>query len=139
VKRGEPGALALLGFGGAAAVAVEDVRFDPPRVAIGERVRVSFALRSRSRQSQRLLVDLAVHFVKASGRASRKVFKLERVELPARGRVRLEAGVSLAVHTTRRPHPGVHRVDVLVNGRALEAGSFVVLPARRALRGERRR
>jgi 3-methyladenine DNA glycosylase AlkC len=126
VKRGEAGALALLGYGGAVAVAVEDVRFEPRQVAIGGRVTISFALRSRSTRAQALLVDLAVHFAKAGGRTGRKVFKLDRVTLPARGSVRLETRVSLAVHTTRKPYPGRHRVEVLVNGRALPIGSFEV-------------
>jgi hypothetical protein len=34
--------------------------------------------------------------------------------------------VSLAVHTTRVPRPGVHPVDVVVNGIAHRIGSFQV-------------
>jgi 3-methyladenine DNA glycosylase AlkC len=130
IKRGEPGALRILGFGGKPSVAVEDVRFEPKRVAIGGRVAVSFALRSKAAKRQELLIDLAVHFVKANGNGSPKVFKLKRVVLPPRGRVELAMNVSLAVHTTRRPHPGHHRVDVLVNGHAIHAGSFDVFAAR---------
>ncbi|HEX6272528.1 MAG TPA: DNA alkylation repair protein [Polyangiaceae bacterium] len=128
VKRGDAGALRLLGFGGKPAVALEAIRFEPKRVAIGGRVTVSFELRSRSRESQALLVDLAVHFVKANGGSAPKVFKLKRITLPARGRCRLDANVSLAVHTTRVPRPGAHAVDVLVNGRTLHAGTFLVGP-----------
>ena len=130
VKRGETGALQLLGYGKPAAVALEDVVFDPRRVAIGGRVTVRFALRSRARQEQDVLVDLAVHFVKARGAAA-KVFKVARVRLAPRARAELEATISLAVHTTRKPRPGVHAVDVIVNGHALRAGSFVVVPSRR--------
>lgn len=131
VKRAEPGALRLLGFGKRPSVAIEDVRFEPKRVAIGGQVSVSFTVRSTARTSQALLVDLAVHFVKARGSGSPKVFKLKRIELPARGSVELQTRVSLAVHTTRVPRPGAHAVDVLVNGHALRAGSFDVLPERR--------
>jgi 3-methyladenine DNA glycosylase AlkC len=127
VKRGEPAALELLGFGGKAAVRLEDVRFEPKRVAIGKRVAMSFALTSTSREPQELLVDVAVHFVKASGRGSPKVFKLKRVTLPPRGRLQFQTSFSLAVHTTRKPRPGRHAVDVLVNGKALRAGSFDVV------------
>ena len=126
VKRGDKEALALLGYGSGAAVAVEDVRFAPARVAIGGRVTLTFALRSRARRAQDLLVDLVVHFVKASGKASPKVFKLDRITLPPGARAAFRSSVSLAVHTTRKPHPGTHRVDVLVNGRAFPAGSFGV-------------
>jgi 3-methyladenine DNA glycosylase AlkC len=130
IKRGEAGALAVLGFGGKPAVVVEDVLFRPKRVPIGGRVAVSFTLRSTARATQSLLVDLRVHFVKANGNGSPKVFKLRRIELPARGRVELSTGVSLAVHTTRKPYPGRHVVDVLVNGEAIHAGTFDVVRAR---------
>jgi len=126
VKRGEPEALRLLGYGQEASVVLEDVRFQPARVRIGGRVSVGFALRSRSRRSQELLVDLSVRFVKANGRASPKVFKLRRLVIPPGGRAEFRTSVSLAVHTTRRPRPGVHAVDVVVNGRAIPAGSFRV-------------
>jgi hypothetical protein len=128
VKRGETGALRLLGYGGKPSVRIERVRFDPPSVPVGGRVAMSFGIHSRSRQPQALLVDVAVHFVKASGGARPKVFKLQRVALAPRGRIDLQTSFSLAVHTTRVPRPGTHAVDVLVNGRPLRAGSFEVLP-----------
>lgn len=127
VKRGHPEALRLLGYGGEPAVAVEDVRIAPRRLRIGGRVSIGFALRSRSRHAQDLLVDLAVHFVKANGRPSAKVFKVKRIALPARGRAELATSVSLAVHTTRKPQPGRHAVDVIVNGRSTPVGSFRVI------------
>jgi 3-methyladenine DNA glycosylase AlkC len=125
VKRGHPGALKLLGYGSKPAVSVERVRFAPPRVRIGGRVTVQFTLKSRSSRAQELLVDAAVHFVKARGTAA-KVFKVARLTLAGRGTASLRTSVSLAVHTTRKPRPGRHAVDVLVNGQALRAGSFLV-------------
>lgn len=130
VKRGDAEALRLLGYGRRASFSLDRVRFDPPRVAIGGRVSMIFALRSKSRVSQRLLVDVAVHFVKARGDAAAKVFKIGRVVLPPRGRVELRTAFSLAVHTTRVPRPGTHVVDVIVNGKATRAGSFDVTAAR---------
>jgi 3-methyladenine DNA glycosylase AlkC len=127
VKRGEAGALKLLGFGKQAAVSVEAVEFLPRRVAIGDRVQLSFVLCSQSRVRQDVLVDLAVHFVKAGGRTAPKVFKLKRLQLPPGGRVALQSRISLAVHTTRVPRPGRHAVDVLVNGQARRVGSFDVI------------
>jgi 3-methyladenine DNA glycosylase AlkC len=136
VKRGQPDALQLLGYGTVASVSIENVRFDPARVAIGRRVSIRFALRSRSKATQSVLVDLAIHFAKASGRTTRKVFKLKRIVLPPRGRVELQARVSMAVHTTRKPYPGRHVVEIIVNGRAQLAGSFEVIRPRRAIGSE---
>jgi hypothetical protein len=126
VKRGSNDALRLLGYGEKASVAIEDVRFAPRRVAIGGRVSIAFVVRSRSRLPQSLLVDVAVHFVKATGKTSRKVFKLKRVTLPPRAREAFRATVSLKVHTTRKPQPGVHDVDVIINGMTHRIGSFRV-------------
>ena len=86
---------------------------DPPRVPIGGRASISFDLRSKARARQDLLVDVVVHFVKAHGKTSPKVFKLKRVPLEALGRVALKTQVSLAVHTTRVPRAGTHAVDVV--------------------------
>ncbi|MEZ4301319.1 MAG: DNA alkylation repair protein [Polyangiaceae bacterium] len=129
VKRGEAGALGILGFGGKASVSVEDIEFEPATVAIGGHVEVSFTLRSKARRAQDLLVDLAVHFVKANGKGSPKVFKIKRVALPPGGEAKLRAKISLAVHSTRKPRPGRHAVDVLVNGQSIPAGAFEVVEA----------
>jgi 3-methyladenine DNA glycosylase AlkC len=127
VKRGSPDALRLLGYGRKAPVTLEDVDIAPRRVAIGGRVTIAFALRNRSRAAEDLLVDLAVHFVKANGTSAAKVFKVKRVVVPSRGRVDFSTSVSLAVHTTRKPNPGRHAVDVIVNGKSMAAGSFQVV------------
>jgi len=127
VKRGDRDALRLLGYGKRASVSLERVTFNPRQVRIGARVVMSFTLRSTSRTSQDLLVDVAVHFVKARGLTSAKVFKVTRLLLPPRETVDLKTAFSLAVHTTRVPRPGIHAVDVMVNGQAMRAGSFRVI------------
>ena len=127
VKRGDFDALRLLGYGEKSYVSVEDVRFEPSRVKIGGRVSMTFVLRSEARKSQNLLIDLAVRFVKANGRAVPKVFKLKKANLPPGGQLELRKTVSMAAHSTRTPYPGTHVVDVVVNGRARPIGSFQVV------------
>ncbi|MBL8952763.1 MAG: DNA alkylation repair protein [Myxococcaceae bacterium] len=126
VKRGEREALTLLGYGQKPQVELGRVRFEPPKPKIGEKVRVHFALKSRAAKAQELLVDVAVHFVKASGKTAPKVFKLDRVTLSPKAEVELDVLVSLQVLTTRKPNPGRHPVDVLINGVKHTAGAFHV-------------
>jgi 3-methyladenine DNA glycosylase AlkC len=126
VKRGDAKALRLLGYGTKPAVTIEGVRILPARVAIGGSVAIRFVVSSTSRSTQELLVDLGVHFVKAGGKSTRKVFKVKRVVLRAGENVALAKSISLAVHTTRKPRPGRHRVDVIVNGNATRVGHFTV-------------
>lgn len=130
VKAGSPRALALLGFGGKAQIEVRDVRFSPSRVAIGGVTRVEFTLASKSRRRQSLALDLVVHFVKAAGTTSPKVFKVARTELAAGEARAWSKTISLAQHTTRTPRPGRHAVELVVNGTRRELGAFAVARAR---------
>jgi 3-methyladenine DNA glycosylase AlkC len=126
VKRAEPAALELLGFGAAAAVSVREVEISPAIARIGERVTVSVELENASSATQRLLADLRVGFVKANGKLGPKVFKLKELELDAGKSVRLAKKISLAQHTTRKHYPGRHRVELVLNGRARDLGTFEV-------------
>jgi hypothetical protein len=91
---------------------------------------MSFVVRNRASKPQELLIDTAVHFVKARG-TGRKVFKLKRLRLGAGEAAELGTSFSLAVHTTRVPRPGRHAVEVIVNGTVHDAGAFTVTGAPR--------
>jgi 3-methyladenine DNA glycosylase AlkC len=127
VKRGDPEALALLGYGADPVVTVRDVQVAPAAVPIGDSVTLAVELANDRAETQRLLVDLRVHFVKANGKTSPKVFKLKELELEPGASARLGKTISLAQHSTRTHYPGRHRVELLVNGRASEAGAFEVV------------
>lgn len=128
VKGSHPGALDVMGYASAPLLTVADVEFTPPVVALGGKLRFSFDLASDSDKDQRLLVDFAVHFVKADGSRRPKVFKLRELVLAAGGKTRLEGSVSFVEMTTRKHRPGLHRIDVLANGVAHPLGEFEVVP-----------
>jgi 3-methyladenine DNA glycosylase AlkC len=127
VKRGEAGALAALGFGGAADVAIGQPSITPQSAVIGGTLAVAFDVTNTTAQPQRVLVDFAVHYVKANGQARAKVFKLKTLDLAAHETQRVGKQVSLAEMTTRKHYPGVHRVEAIINGRAQPLGSFELL------------
>jgi 3-methyladenine DNA glycosylase AlkC len=127
VKRGEPEALQILGFVPAPGVQVRDIHIAPTVASIGESVTFTVWLANEGSTTKRLLVELRVHFVKANGRPSAKVFALKELELQARGSARLTKTISLAQHTTRTHYPGQHRVEVVVNGRTSGVGAFDVV------------
>lgn len=128
IRRGEPAALSLLEYGERPAVDVVFAQFAPARVAVGGSVTITFELLSTSHKTQKLLVDLAVHFVKASGQTRPKVFKMKRVTLAPGARVGLEGTVSFAPMTTRRPFPGTHRFCAIVNGVSYHLASLELGP-----------
>lgn len=126
VKQGYPGALAVLGFAASPKAQVLNALFTPSALTIGETLRFAFDLTSTSARKQALLVDYAIHYVKANGRTARKVFKLTAVILPPRGSVTLRATTSFREMTTRKHYPGVHAIDALLNGVAFPLGSVTL-------------
>jgi 3-methyladenine DNA glycosylase AlkC len=132
VKRGEPAALEILGFVPAMGVRVRDIRIVPAVASIGERVLFTVELANETSSTKQLLLELRIHFIKANGRSSPKVFALKELELQPREHARLEKTISLAQHTTRTHYPGEHRVEVLVNGQAFGAGVFDVVAGGRS-------
>src|SRR5215211_4802104 len=77
VKRGEPEALEILGFLPATGVQVHDVHIAPAAASIGDSITFTVELSNEGSATQRLLIELRVHFVKANAQPSPKVFALK--------------------------------------------------------------
>ena len=127
VKRGEPGALAALGFGTSAEVVIGQHSISPQRAKVGGKLEVAFDVTNNTAQPQRVLVDFAVHYVKANGQSRAKVFKLKTLDLAAHETQRVGKQISLTEMTTRKHYPGNHQVDAILNGRAQALGSFELI------------
>lgn len=124
IKKGDPAALRVLGFGKAARVEVLNPAITPAKVHIGQSVRIGFDLHNPTNRRQEVLVDFQVHFVKSGGSTSAKVFKLKSLELAPGQTLPLRKKLSLVEMTTRKHYPGTHVVEVLVNGKPLPLGTF---------------
>jgi 3-methyladenine DNA glycosylase AlkC len=126
IKKGHPGALGLLGFGSKAEVSISPARLVPQDIMLGGKLRFAFEITSTGKAVQELLVDYAVHFVKANGETRPKVFKLKKIVLDPSARIELASSVSFETLTTRKPYPGRHRIDILINGAAHPLAEFEV-------------
>ena len=127
IKRGNPGALDVLGFGAPATVSARGVRISPSAPQIGDSVRIELDLANEGGAPGHVLVDLRVHFVKANGSRSPKVFKLTTADLAPGESIALRKTIALHQQTTRTHYPGTHSVELLVNGDARPLGSFDLL------------
>ncbi len=123
IKRGDRRVLEAWGLGRPfAGEAV--LKVSPRRIALGEAVTLALTLRSRAKRAQTLVIDYAVHHVKANGGTSPKVFKGWSVTL-APGETRaLEKRHAVKPITTRTYHAGRHVVDVRINGKVCAEGYF---------------
>jgi hypothetical protein len=118
IKAGDSRALALLGYSGTDVVAAAEL---PSHVTIGGSLPLTLTLTGRGR----VLVDIRVHFVKANGSTSAKVFR--GAEVVVDGVASIRRTISFAQHTTRKHYPGMHRVQALINGEPVELGVLEVV------------
>lgn len=130
LKAGHPGALALLGTAEAADVEIGAVQFLPPRPAIGERLTIQLTLHNSTTRPQPLRTDLRLHFVKAGGATAPKVFRLRTLTLAAGARATLAKTIALGELSTRRHYPGVHAVELVLNGTSRSLGLFELVARR---------
>ena len=123
IKAGDAAVLQAWGLGrplrGVAALSIT-----PAAITLGQTVTVALTLRSTAALPQQLVIDYAVHHVKAKGSTSAKVFKGWKVMLPARGELTLAKRHAVRPITTRRYFGGSHRVTVQINGREVAEAAF---------------
>ena len=101
----------------------------PTELSLGGSLALTLSLQSSARQDQTLVIDYAVHHVKAHGGSSAKVFKGWQLTLPAGGQRLLRKTHAVRPISTRRYHPGWHRVELLINGQVVaEQGFALSLP-----------
>ncbi|MEE8600732.1 DNA alkylation repair protein [Euzebya tangerina] len=124
IKQGDADALAVLGFHAASPIAIATAEVAPSELVIGEAVDIRVTLHNPSDQPGAGLLDLRLHFVKADGRTSPKVFKGAEVELDPGEERTVRKRVRLNQQSTRTHYPGTHQIDALLNGVATEIGAF---------------
>jgi 3-methyladenine DNA glycosylase AlkC len=124
IKQGNLRALAIIGAGGKPEVELVEVKVEPPVIGLGEKITLSFAIRSTVPDSQRLVIDYAIDYVKANGSTSAKVFKLKALTLAGHGSAVISRGQQIKELTTRRHYAGRHAVHVMVNGERLGSALF---------------
>jgi len=127
VKRGDPKALALLGFH-PVTVTVDGPVLDRTAVPFGGSISFQVTIANDGDRPARLAVDYAVHHRKANGSETAKVFKLTTRTLAPGEHLTLAKVHSLRAITTRRYYPGPHGVDIRVNGIASTRADFELLP-----------
>ena len=112
-----------LGYSGSATL-----RVSPARVVVGESVDLELQLQASMAASaaQALVIDYAVHHVKADGSLSPKVFKGWQLTLAPGEAVTLRKRHSMKPVTTRRYHAGRHGLTVQVNGQTVAEGHFTL-------------
>ena len=124
VKQGHPTALAILGYDAGASIRVSAFDVQPAAITLGESLRLSLTLVNDSDTLHDVVVDFRIHFMKANGKTSPKVFKWTALRLEAGDTASLQKNFPLRPITTRVYYPGPHGVDVQINGQIAASAAF---------------
>lgn len=123
VKKGDPEALAAVGFAATDAVELVSVDF-PARVTVGDKAPLRARVVNASDQALDILVDYRIHYRKKNGALRPTAFRLGRFTLGPGDERDLVKNHSFAVTGTRTYYPGTQAVSVVVNGAESEPIPF---------------
>lgn len=125
LKQGHPEALSLYEL---AAPQLEDIRLEIIRntVPMGGDLGFELHLRSTSSLPQRIRLDIVLHYQKANGRLTPKVFRWKDLHLAAGESHTATRRQSFRPITTRVYHPGQHRLEIKANGQIIANADFVL-------------
>lgn len=126
VKSGHPGAMEVLGYSSNPR-ATAQLTMDTAVAQVGDVLPFEVTLHSGADEVEPLIVDYAVHLVRANGSRTPKVFKLKTFKLAAGSVVVLKKRHSFKPVTTRRYYPGEHRLEVMLNGSVVAESEFTLV------------
>ena len=123
IKQGHIKTLKILGFD---LPEIRRVNMDimTPIVVFGDALQFSLSIDSACDHAQALMIDYIVHHQKANGSTSPKVFKWRNITLPAKKTLISTKTHTIKKITTRVYYPGLHRVEVMVNGKSVAIADF---------------
>ncbi len=126
LKKGNGRALALFGYQkGVPGIEVAKLACSPS-VQIGGVFTFSFIIKNDGKKAQKIRLEYVIHYLTPSGNISRKVFKIKEMEMKTGQQDSIEKRQGFANLTTRKHHPGTHRLEILVNGEVKKEIQFEV-------------
>ncbi len=126
VKAGHPDVFGLLGYTGEPKLDFHSLEVSPKAISLGESIEFMFQLQSTNSNPQTIVIDYAVHHMKANGKTSPKVFKLKTLKLAPGETVTLTKRHAIKAITTRAYYPGEHAIEILINGTTFGRADFTL-------------
>lgn len=123
LKGGDQRALKLFGTGSVKNVQANELSVIKKNNAIGSKVHFEFIVQNK--KSQTLRIEYAIHYLKKNNSYSKKVFKISEKEMN-KGDHHIKRGHSLRQMTTRKHLPGLHKIDIIINGQVMNTIQFMV-------------
>ena len=116
VKRGYPDVFGLLGYTESPKLSLQNLQLERQHIVLGETLNIAAVIKSTASEQQRVVIDYAVHQMKANGKRVGKVFKLKQLTIAPGESVELKKSHPFKKITTRTYYSGQHAIELLING-----------------------
>lgn len=127
LKRGNPEIMELFGLGAVESISIENFQVLTPEVKVGNSLEFSFNLLNNNKKKTKIRLEYGVYYQKANGTLVKKVHKISEKEYAENSTKQITRKHSFKVVTTRKFHPGLHRVAVIINGKEFEKHNFELM------------
>ena len=115
LKQGNTRAMLLFDFANPELMDVNSLTLSENKANIGDDIFIRFDLNVKTTALQKVRLEYIMHYVKANGKTSPKVFQIKEAELSP-GIHTIKKKHSFANMSTRKHYPGVHVFEIVVNG-----------------------
>jgi 3-methyladenine DNA glycosylase AlkC len=126
LKKGNIEALALHGYDHKTRAAIDHLSIEKKKIKVGEVLNFSFQFVSKEKKISRFRLEYVIDYITASGKISRKVFKISENEFKPGLPIQISRKQSFKNLTTRKHFKGKHSISILVNGNRLASSQFLV-------------
>ena len=122
LKAGHQEALELFGLKKPKHIKIKNVSINQ-KASIGKHLEFTFDLDAGKKQLGQLRIEYAVHFMRANGKTSKKVFKISESNFHDSKKT-VNRRHSFKLISTRRYYPGKHGLSIILNGQDMHYGEF---------------
>lgn len=123
VKQGHPKTLHLLGFSSKPNIKVSGIKTKNNKVKIGEAFEFEFVIEAF--KNEKLMVDYIMYFQNKAGEMkNKKVYKIKQFHISKGESQSVIKNHPLRRMTTRTLYPGLHKIEIQVNGNIMASAEF---------------
>jgi len=126
LKQGNSEVMELFGYGSIENIKIENLNITTPKVKIGQNLEFEFRLLNSNNQNTKIRLEYAVYYQKANERLSKKVYKISEKEYIGNSITQIDRKQSFRVISTRKYYTGNHDIVVIINGKEIAKGKFLL-------------
>ena len=124
IKQGYPRVFSLFGFTADPKLELGEIALSAEKIKIGDELEFYFMVNNLEEKEVKLAVDFKVYYIKKTGKSLPKVFKLKELVIPKGTSEKIRKKHSFKDVSIRKHYPGIHKIEVVVNGKAVAEKEF---------------